>query len=61
MFVCILLCLGGLNWGLIGLFEFNLIEYIVGQNWLDRVIYIFFGAAAIYQLFGWKAIQKRWK
>lgn len=33
--VCILLSLGGLNWGLIGMFDFNLVEYFVGRAWLD--------------------------
>ena len=59
--VCILLCLGGLNWGLIGLFEFNLVEYFVGKTWLDRLLYVFVGAAAIYQAVGWKQINKRMK
>ena len=57
--VCILLCLGGLNWGLMGLFEFNLVEYFVGRSWLDRLIYVLIGAAAIYQAVGWKQIRKR--
>ncbi len=59
--VCILLSLGGLNWGLIGLFDFNLIEYFVGRTWLDRLIYVIIGAAAIYQAVSWKAIKKRQK
>jgi uncharacterized membrane protein YuzA (DUF378 family) len=59
--VCFLLCLGGFNWGLIGLFDFNLIEYFVGRTWLDRVIYVLIGAAAIYQAVGWKAMKRRWK
>lgn len=58
---CILLCLGGLNWGLIGLFDFNLVEYFVGRYWLDRLIYVLIGIAAIYQAVGWKQIKKRWK
>lgn len=57
--VCILLCLGGLNWGLMGLFEFNLVETLVGHDWLDRLIYVLIGAAAVYQVVGWKQIKKR--
>ena len=60
-FVCFLLCLGGLNWGLMGLFEFNLVEYFVGRCWLDRLIYVLIGAAAVYQAVGWKQIKKRSK
>ncbi|QVL56249.1 MAG: DUF378 domain-containing protein [Simkaniaceae bacterium] len=59
--VCVLLCIGGLNWGLIGLFEFNLVEYFVGKSWLDRLIYVLIGASAVYQAVGWKQIKKRWK
>lgn len=59
--VCFLLCLGGLNWGLIGLFDLNLVEYFVGRAWLDRVLYVLISASAIYQAVGWKSIQKRWK
>ena len=58
---CLLLIIGGINWGLIGIFNFNVISYIVGETWLDRVIYVLIGFAAIYQALGWKAIQNRWK
>lgn len=58
--VAILLVIGGLNWGLVGLFDFNLVEFIVGKTWLDRIIYVIVGACAVYQAVGWKAIQKRW-
>ena len=58
---CFLLCLGGLSWGLMGLFEFNLVDYFVGRSWLDRLIYVLIGAAAIYQAIGWTSIQKRTK
>lgn len=61
LFVCFLLLLGGLNWGLIGLFDFNLVDYFVGRSWLDRLIYFLIGVAAIYQAVGWKSIRKRWK
>ncbi|MBF5059573.1 DUF378 domain-containing protein [Candidatus Neptunochlamydia vexilliferae] len=59
--VCIFLCLGGLNWGLIGLFNFNLIETFIRPEWLYRVIYILVGISAVYQAVGWKQIKKRWK
>ena len=58
---CFLLCLGGLNWGLMGLFEFNLVSYFVGRSWLDRLIYVLIGIAAVYYAIGWNSIQKRWK
>lgn len=58
--VAILLVVGGLNWGLVGLFDFDLVNAIFGGIGLDRVIYTIVGLAAIYQAICWKAIQKRW-
>ncbi len=58
----ILLVIGGLNWGLIGLFNFNLVEFLFGQfPIIARTIYAIVGLAAIYQIFQWKAIQERWR
>ena len=37
----IILLIGGLNWGLIGLFGFNLVGWICGGfGWIARIIYI---------------------
>lgn len=45
----ILLIIGGLNWGLVGLFDFNLVNAIFGgDNWFTALIYILVGVAAIY-------------
>lgn len=59
--VAILLVTGGINFGLIGLFDFNLVEYVVGKTWLDGIIYILMGISAVYQAIGWKSIQARCK
>jgi uncharacterized membrane protein YuzA (DUF378 family) len=59
--VAILLVIGGLNWGLVGLFDFNLVTFLFQKNVIEKVVYIAVGVAAIYQIFGWKAIQNRWK
>jgi uncharacterized membrane protein YuzA (DUF378 family) len=58
----ILLVVGGLNWGLVGLFGFDLVAAIFGGSTalLARIVYILVGAAAVYQGLGWKAIQARW-
>ncbi len=62
VFVAILLVIGGLNWGLVGLFNFNLVEYLFGTHAvITRIVYIIVGFCAVFQAFGWKAIQKRWK
>ena len=47
----VLLIIGGLNWGLVGLFEFDLVAAIFGEmSALSRIIYSLVGLAAIYQL-----------
>ena len=59
--IAALLVIGGLNWGLVGLFRFDLVAAILGDmTLLSRVIYIVVGISAIYQALQWKAIQKRW-
>lgn len=61
--VAILLVVGGLNWGLVGLFQFDLVAAIFGGQgaFLSRIIYILVGASAVYQVVGLKGIQRRWK
>ena len=40
--------IGGINWGLIGLFDFNLVTFITqGENMVSRVIYTLVGIWAI--------------
>jgi len=59
--VAVLLVVGGLNWGLVGLFRFDLVATILGNmSALSRIIYIVVGLSAVYQALQWKAIQKRW-
>jgi hypothetical protein len=48
----ILLAIGGINWGLIGLFDFNLVERIFGDgSLLTRIIYVAVGLSALYSLY----------
>ena len=48
----LLLIIGGLNWGLVGLFDFNLVDAIFGtMSGLSRIIYIVVGVAAIYSIY----------
>ncbi len=45
----LLVVIGGLNWGLVGLFEFNLVQAILGGvPILVRLVYILMGLAAVY-------------
>lgn len=50
----ILVIIGGLNWGLVGFFNFNLVAAIFGDmSALTRIIYALVGLAALYMAF-WK-------
>lgn len=50
--VWVLLFAGALNWGLVGAFEWNLVNAIFGSvEWLERLVYVAVGAAAIASLF----------
>lgn len=44
--------IGGLNWGTIGLFNFDLVALICGGSgtWLARIIYAIVGLAALWCL-----------
>ena len=45
----ILVIIGGINWGLIGLLNFNLVSAICGgMSLIARVIYVVVGASACY-------------
>ena len=56
----ILLLIGGLNWGLVGLFNFNLVDTIFGGgSLLARLIYILVGLSAIYKILCWKCIHEQ--
>jgi uncharacterized protein len=50
--VYLLLVVGGLNWGLVGAFEFNLVDTIFGEgSALSRVVYVVVGLAALYGIY----------
>lgn len=45
----ILVIVGGLNWGLVGIFEFDLVAAIFGvMGIISRIVYILVGLSAIY-------------
>ncbi|MBP1324929.1 uncharacterized membrane protein YuzA (DUF378 family) [Leucobacter exalbidus] len=48
----LLLIVGGLNWGLVGAFQFNLVDAIFGEGSVgSNVVYIVVGIAAIITIF----------
>jgi len=56
----LLLIFAGINWGLWGLFEFNLVYYVFGADWIDRVIYVLLGVSAVYMAVVWRDFGIRW-
>ncbi len=48
----ILLIVGGLNWGLVGLFDVDLVAAIFGEgSGLARAVYVIVGVAALWGLY----------
>ena len=61
MLVWTLLAIGGLNWGLVGIFNIDLVAAIFGEmSALTRIIYAVVGLAALYDIVAVKAIWQRW-
>lgn len=52
-----LLIIGGLNWGLVGLFGFNLVTAIFGATLFGRTIFTLVGLSALYSIYSLTKIQ----
>ncbi len=49
-----LLIIGGLNWGLVGLFGFDLVAFLLGpMSVLSRIVYTAVGVSAVWVLIDW--------
>ena len=47
----LLVIVGGLNWGLVGLFNFNLVAALFGDgSALSRIVYVLVGLSALWQI-----------
>ena len=47
----LLVIVGGLNWGLVGLLNFDLVAAIFGEmSAFSRIVYTLVGASALYQI-----------
>lgn len=58
--VLALVIIGALNWGLIGIFNFNLVTAIFGNmSAISRIVYSLVGIAAIALLFMTARLQKK--
>ncbi len=52
----VLILIGGLNWGLVGFFKYNLVDKIFGAGSTgSRIVYDIVGLAAVYSL--WRMIM----
>jgi uncharacterized protein len=59
IFAIILVIVGALNWGLVGIFNVNVVAYIFGEmNMLTRIIYIIIGLAGLWMIFGFSKPAK---
>jgi uncharacterized membrane protein YuzA (DUF378 family) len=47
----VLVIVGGLNWGLVGAFDYNLVDAIFGEgSALSRIVYVLVGLSAVYMI-----------
>lgn len=46
----ILVMIGGINWGLIGFFSWNLVEAIFGTGTLTMIVYALVGLSALWMI-----------
>jgi uncharacterized protein len=65
LLAALLVIVGGLNWGLVAVAEFDLVATLVGldfgeTNAASRIVYGLVGLAAVYQLVQLATIRRRW-
>ena len=48
MIAFLLLVIGGLNWGLVGLFHINLVMWLLGTGMVANAVYVLVGLSAVY-------------
>ena len=49
--VLTLVIIGGINWGLVGLFDYNLVAELFGNaSWITRLVYMLVGASALWAI-----------
>ncbi len=46
----VLLLVGGLNWGLVGAFDLNLVETIFTNSTFVTIVYVLVGLSAVYEV-----------
>ncbi len=57
----VLMIIGALNWGLIGLFQFDLVAFLFGpMSVLTRIVYVLVGLSGLYNIIELPAMIRRW-
>lgn len=57
----VLVVVGALNWGLVGMLQFDLVAALFGNaSGMSRLVYSLVGLAGVFQAMQWKGIQRRW-
>ena len=57
-----LLVIGGLNWGLVGLFRWDLVAALLGaDSILSRLVYLLVGVSALWQFGQLLRRQENWR
>ncbi len=61
----VLLVVGGINWGLVAIADFDLVAFLFGMGFgetsvLSKIVYGLVGLSAVYQAVSLKSIQCRW-
>jgi uncharacterized membrane protein YuzA (DUF378 family) len=61
----VLVVVGALNWGLVGVAQFDLVAALFGLSFgevsgVTAVVYGLVGVAGLYQAIFWKRVQGRW-
>jgi uncharacterized protein len=49
----VLLIIGGLNWGLVGLFDYNVVTALFSNPVVVKAVYGLIGLSALWQAYGW--------
>lgn len=47
----VLVIIGGLNYGLVGFFDYNFIDAVFGKTVVARIVYSFIGVSAIWMIY----------
>jgi len=53
-----LVVVGAINWGLVGLWNINLVESLFGYGGLTNIVYMLVGLSGLYMLWGAMSMKK---